>query len=46
MGIRLIADRVVFVENEKLKGSKMYHVMVYIKEGSKHTGKNLGETYI
>jgi len=46
VGIRLSADWMVIMENEKLKRSKMYYVVVYTREGLKHIGKNCGETYI
>jgi hypothetical protein len=44
--IRLSADWMVILENGKLKRSKIYHLMAYIREGLKHTGRNFGETYV
>jgi hypothetical protein len=46
VGIRLSADWMMIMENEELKRSKMYYVMLYTREGLKNAGKNCGETYI
>jgi hypothetical protein len=46
VGIRLSADWMMIMENEKLKMSEMYYVVLYIREGLKHTGRNCGKTYI
>jgi hypothetical protein len=42
---RLGADLMMILENKKLK-TQIYNVMVYIRGGLKHIGRNWGETYL